>query len=653
MGWNVSAEAIAFIIVLIISVYSGKSHAVPSTKNRIFKFCLITTLGAIGANLASTLMIAYAPPEIAFLTWLVTLLYFILTPLLGTVYFYYAVAVVSEARPLGRKMLILSALPCLFYFFIVVGGIWTGWLFSIDSAGIYHQGPLIVTTYVVFYFYCVACFALVVFTRAPIDPVINRILAVFPFVAVVVIAAQQAFPTYLLSGSAAACSLLIIYLYLQNKRLSIDSLTGTPNRQEFLSMIALMHEKQRAFTTVLVSLSNFKFINDKFGHENGDRFLREFSHFLKTQSHTAHLYRYSGDQFAFIIDEGDNDIRDSHYGETVKTLLETLQMRLEDAWSIAGHSYKVTAAVGVASCPSIVQDPSDMVAALEYTVTQAKKLGANIPCFCTSDMMNTIHRHSAVANIVREAVQKKSFTVNYQPVWSESAGRFVAAEALCRLTDTELGTIPPNEFIPIAEQTGLISDVTFLILEQVCSFISEYHTQHPNAKFHGVSVNFSAVQFIQNDLAEAVLEIVERHGIPASYLRIEITESTIITNPEVVHTFMEKMHEHGVLFYLDDFGTGYSNLSSLLEMPFDVIKVDKSILWSATEDGNEAEFLGYLASCFTSIGPKMLSEGVETAAQRAYLNRCGFDLMQGYLLARPLPPEEAAAVIAASEQDTK
>ena len=381
MGWNVSAEVIAFIIVLIISVYSRQSHAVPSLKNRVFRLCLGTTLGAIGTNLASTLLIAYAPLELLPLTYLVTLCYFVLTPLLGTVYFYYAVAVVSEARPVGGTFALASGVPCAVYFLLVLANVPTGWLFSFDAAGAYVQGPFIIATYLVFYFYCMACFALVMFTRAPIDPVIKRILAVFPLIAVAVIAVQQLFPTYLLSGSAAACSLLIIYLYLQNKRLSVDQLTGASNRQEFLSMVSLMNEKEQPFTAVLVSLSNFKFINDKFGHESGDRFLREFASYLGAIG-DARLYRYSGDQFAFIVS------RDGGWGahggqdgdDATASLLAPLRQRLGEPWRIGGHSYTVGAAIGAVSYPVIARTPGDVVAALEYATEESKKLEPNTPC---------------------------------------------------------------------------------------------------------------------------------------------------------------------------------------------------------------------------------------------------------------------------------
>lgn len=648
MKWNVSAEVIAFIIVCIISVYSRKSHAVPSLKNRLFRICLFTTIGAIGANLASTLMIAYAPVELLPLTWFATGVYFVLTPLLGTLYFYYAVAVVSEVRSVGRWQIAVSAIPCTAYFACVVANFFNHCLFWFDNAGAYHQGSLILVTYLVFYFYCLACFALVVFTRSPIDPAIKRILAVFPLVAVVVIAVQQLFPSYLLSGSAAACSLLIIYLYLQNKRLSVDLLTGLPNRQEFLSMVSLMHGKGRPFTALLVSLSNFKFINDKFGHENGDRFLRKLAQFLETLGTATQVYRYSGDQFALVVDREEAS---TAKGRDVDAVLSAIRERFAQPWNIGDHSFSMTVDIGAATYPDIARNPGDVVAALEYAVVKAKELEPGSECFCTPDIMDAINRRSAISGVLREAVAEGCLKVHYQPIWSEKEGRFVAAETLCRLSDEKLGTIPPDEFIPIAEKTGLITELTYAVLDQACAFVRSYRDAHPESAFRGVSVNFSSVQFVQDDLADRVLSIVERHGIPASCLRIEITESAIVSNPEGVHAFMTRMHRHGVPFYLDDFGTGYSNVSTLLSLPFDVVKLDKSILWSAEASGGLETFLTHLIAGFKAIRTEVLSEGVETPEQRAFMNRCGCDLKQGYLFSRPLPPEEAASAIARSEAD--
>ncbi|CAK7016862.1 MAG: hypothetical protein PEGG_00689 [Paraeggerthella hongkongensis] len=644
MTWNTLPEIVALIIVSIISVYSRRSHGVPSPKNRLFHACLTMTMAASIASLCSSYLIMFAPLELAAVTWLATAAHFALTPLLAATYFYYTSAVIDETRPLNRTSLALCAAPCLAYLICVAASAATGWLFSIDATGAYHRGPFYYVAYLVAYFYCAACLFVVALSRDSIRRDARRILATFPLLAFAVVFAQQMFPQHLLSGAAAACALLIIYLYLQNKRLSVDLLTGTPNRQEFLSMVSFLHDRGQGFTVVLVSISNFKFINDRFGNENGDRFLQEFASFLSAIKGCASLYRYSGDQFAFVFDE--RACKDRDASEAASDVVEQLRQSLCRTWSIGAQSYSIGFVMGVVSHPDIADNPQDVSAALEYAVARAKALEPGTPCMCTPEMIDEIHRRSAIADALRKAIAERSLSTQIQPIWFERTEEFVMAEVLCRLNDEKLGAIPPNEFISIAEQTGLIASLTEIVLEEACAFAASYRAAHPNTSMRGVSVNFSAVQFIQNDLAETVLAIVRKHGIPPSFLRIEITESAIAANPDTVRSFMNTMNEQGVKFYLDDFGTGYSNVALMLELPFDVVKLDKSILKSIAEDDRGHLFLEHLIACFTSTGSYVLCEGVETAEQRSMLRQCGCTLMQGYLLSKPLPPSEAAAIIA-------
>lgn len=648
MTWNTLPEIVALIVVLVISVYSWKSRDVPSFKNRMFRACLATTIAASVANLVSAYLIMYAPQSLWALTWVATAAHFALTPFLAAMYFYYAAAVVSEARPISRVALLLCALPCLAYVLCVVANAATGWFFFIDDAGVYYRGPYYHAAYAVAYFYCMACILVVAVARTSLRPDARKILVVFPLLAVVVVFVQQLFPNQLLSGSAAACTLLIIYLYLQNKRLSIDLLTGIPNRQEFLSMVSLLHDRNRPFSAVLVSLSNFKFINDRFGNDNGDRLLQEFAGFLDSIKGRANLYRYGGDEFAFVLDGRSCEHADLE--TATRRLLDDLKRYLGAPWHLGEHAYSVNFVMGTVAYPAVASNPHDVTAALEYSVERAKDLEPGVVCTCSHGMIDEIHRRSAIADILRKAIATRSLSVQFQPIWEETAGEFVAAETLCRLADSQLGAIPPSEFIPIAEQTGLITSLTGIVLDEACSFVAAYLAAHPNTSFRGVSVNFSAVQFMQSDLAETVLKTVREHGIPPSFLRIEVTESAIAANPDMVHAFMDDMNAQGVRFYLDDFGTGYSNVALMLELPFDVVKLDKSILKAASAGHQTCLFLEHLVACFASTGSFVLCEGVETPEHRALLNDCGCTLMQGYLFSKPLPADEAAALIAAHDR---
>lgn len=638
MTWNFTAECIAFIIACIILAYSRKSYLTPSLKNRIFQACLAITVSAIALNIASTLLIQNETAELIGITWLVTMLYFVATPLISTAYFYYTYATIAEARNRSRMTAVLGAIPYALYLLCVVANTWTGCLFYLDAQGEYHQGSLIIVTYIVFYLYCIMCFALAFASRKDLDPAITRILTLFPVLAVVVIVIQQMFPTYILSGSAAVCSLLIVYLYLQNKQISIDFLTRIPNRQEFSKMVALELKRQRPFTAVIVSVNNFKFLNDKFGSENGDAFLGSFSSYLHEAVDTPWLYRYGGDQFVALY-EGDRRAK-------VDSFLDTLQDRMADPWQVEENHFVISCSIGVVTYPDVASSSSTIVNALEYCASESKRLGPNVVCRCTGDMVRAISRKHHIADILRTTLANDGFDTHYQPIWSIPKRRFVSAEALCRLDGTEFGSISPAEFIPIAEETGLIVDMTYLTLGKVCSFVKNVRDEHPDAPLECVSVNFSTILFMQNDLAERTLGIIEDSGIDPSSIKIEITESTLVSNLDTARSFILTMHEAGVQFCLDDFGTGFSNISTILELPLDIIKLDKSIVWHASErerDGDD--FLKHLISAFKAMGSEVLAEGVETESQRAFVERSGCSLIQGFLFAKPLPAKKALEVI--------
>ncbi|MEG0375127.1 MAG: diguanylate cyclase, partial [Raoultibacter sp.] len=322
--WNYTAEIIAFTIACIILAYSRKSYLTPSLKNRIFQACLIITVFAIGLNIASSILIDNGIPEITNITWLITTLYFVFTPLMSAAYFYYIYATISEAYPQKKIIATLGTIPYLLYFVCVLLNPFTNWIFYLDASGGYHQGPLVLSTYIVFYVYCLACFGLAFSSRNVVDPAITKILTTFPLVAIVVIVIQQIFPYYILSGSAAVCSLLIVYLYLQNKQISIDFLTRIPNRQEFSKMLALEKKRQAPISIVIVSVNNFKFVNDKFGSDSGDSFLCSFASYLSSIAKTPWLYRYSGDQFAALFEK-------SHRHE-IDGFLKAIQERMDEPW---------------------------------------------------------------------------------------------------------------------------------------------------------------------------------------------------------------------------------------------------------------------------------------------------------------------------------
>lgn len=633
MTWNISSEAISGIIVLIILIYSHNGALLPTLKNKMYQLCLWGTLGSITFNILSTLLIYEYARLPGLLVELVTLVYFIFTPLMGALYFFYATAVVFEGDRTKKAypFLAVSGALCVAYLFFVAISPFTGALFSVRPGVGYQQGPYIAFTYIVFYAYCLLTLLVVLYRRRHIDAATRRILLSFPLLAVVVILIQQFFPTYILTGSAACCALLIIYLYLQNKQLTRDALTGLSNRQEFSKALHLrLGQKEKPFVVFIISLNDFKSLNDKVGHENGDLFLREVAAYLKGVVSFPFLYRYSGDEFAII----------SNLDRPKATaLLDVLTARFAAPWHVKDFDFIIPAAIGVAAYPYTASDMDGLVSGLEFALEEAKARPSRY-CFCSTEMMGQVQRKKEVEEVARTAFEKGGFSIHLQPIFSVSQGRFLFAESLLRLQDTPLGPIPPDEFIPLLEKNGLIIELTYWIIDQVCQVIRRW--LDAGISFNGIAINFSTLQFLQEDLEQRILQITQRHDVPLSKLKFEVTEAMLITNYTKVKTFIERMNALGARFGLDDFGTGYSNLASVMQLPFDTIKLDKSLVWDAMENSRSAALVRHLAGAFQEQGVSVLAEGVETAGQLSFLTACGCEYIQGYYYARPMPVEEAA-----------
>ncbi|WP_302760571.1 putative bifunctional diguanylate cyclase/phosphodiesterase [Christensenella hongkongensis] len=643
MVWNISAECISAIILCIIWIYSRKGNPLPTLKNQFFQVCFLVTFFAITSNIASTVMLYYYQEIPLALIWIVTTFYFVTTPLMGVFYFFYVTSIVFENDKALNKVLIIASVPAAAYLVFVLINPATKLLFDIDPSTGYMRGSLISLTYIIFYIYCFACLFLVLFKGQLLDRSIRRILISFPVIAAIVIVIQQFVPEYILSGSAATCALLIIYLYLQNKQISIDHLTGLPNRHEFLKMLELKleHHKNDSFAIIVLSLKNFKLINDKFGQQNGDRFLQSVSTYLASILGGHQLYRFSGDEFAILLGHSDETI--------IRPVFERLQHRMTLPWKTATCSCILFYALAVVHYPSSADSVEGLIDGIETTVAQAKQKPEHYS-YCTPQMLEQAKRKLRIIEILRERLATNSFEVYYQPILSIADCKFHRAEALLRLNDTPIGPIYPSEFIPLAEDTGLIIDITYQVLDKVCKYIVELIAD--GIDILSVSVNFSSMQFTQEDISKRVFEIIESNGIPCSKVKIEITESVLIENLDTVRNFINVLHARGVRFALDDFGTGYSNISTVLGFPINTVKLDKSLVWSSTHNPRSAVVVRHMTAAFRQLGINILAEGVETEEQQHFVENCGCDMIQGFLYSKPVPPQDAKLYLGKELCDT-
>lgn len=632
MKWNIAAESISLVMLGIVWVYARKGSHLPTLKNRIFQGCLTVTFGAMLTNILSTVMIYHYTQIPLWATWLVTEIYFILTPLMGLAYFLYTVSIIyTEMKPL-RKVILLGMIPGGAYTLLVLADPFTKNIFDINMEQGYIRGSLIASTYIVFYAYCLASIVVTVVNRHRIEREIYRILAAFPILAVLVIIVQQIYSDIILSGSAATCALLIIYLHLQNKQISLDYLTNVPNRQELLNMLGLMIKKtpERQFVLMVVSLRDFRQINNACGQQRGDAFLKEICQFLCKVGPNGNVYRFSGDEFALLFYDADE--------EQIKQCTAKIQERMTEAWQVDDYSFTLSAVIGVIYENGTGETIEKIVNSIEYAVFEAKTGKYGQVCYCDKEMLEKLDRKHEVIEILKEKLENQSFEMYYQPIYSVEDGAFKYAESLMRIPDSPIGPIYPNEFIPLAEETGLIVGITYVMLDKVCKFINQL--LKAGVDVGAIHVNFSAVQFSQLDLAERVQEIIQRNHTPMSALEIEFTESTLAESPDVVTDFAMEMLKSGIKMGLDDFGTGYSNIATVINIPFGTVKLDKSLVWASMDKGKSALAIKNLSLTFKALGMKVIAEGVETEEQKQQVIDFGVDQIQGFYYAKPMPESE-------------
>ncbi|WP_159695708.1 bifunctional diguanylate cyclase/phosphodiesterase [Massilia sp. 9I] len=414
-----------------------------------------------------------------------------------------------------------------------------------------------------------------------------------------------------------------------------DELTGLPNRTLFARLVdqALMvaHRNDAAGCVLFVDLNRFKRINDTLGRRIGDDLLRQVAQrFRDTLRDEDVVARLSGDEFAV----GLFDIR-QHFEAT--TVAQKLQAALDAPFMIGGHDLRVGASIGISVYPQDGGEAETLLGLADIAMERAKQLDANPDrsvAFYSQDMNQGMQERMRIESGLRQALGNGELTLYYQPKFEIGSDRIVGAEALVRWVHPERGIVPPGEFIPLAESTGLIVQVGEWVLEQACAQAAIW--QRSGVAPFRLAVNVSAREFTPS-LPARVADTLSRYQLDPSWLELEITESTLMHDFERVTAIMDRIHQLGVALSLDDFGTGYSSLSYLKRFPIDTLKIDRSFTMGIPDDPSDCAIAGTIVSMAQQLGLRVIAEGVETLEQLAFLRESGCDEVQGYLYSKPLP----------------
>ncbi|MGI4717640.1 MAG: putative bifunctional diguanylate cyclase/phosphodiesterase [Janthinobacterium lividum] len=417
-----------------------------------------------------------------------------------------------------------------------------------------------------------------------------------------------------------------------------DELTGLPNRTLFARLVdqALMvaQRNEASGCVLFLDLNRFKRINDTLGRRIGDELLRQVAQRVRaTLREEDVVARLSGDEFAV----GLFDLR-QHFEAT--TVAQKLQAALDAPFLIGGHDLRVGASIGISVFPQDGNDAETLLGLADIAMERAKQAAANPDrsvAFYSQDMNQGMQERMRIESGLRQALGNGELILYYQPKFEIGSDRIVGAEALVRWVHPTRGIVPPSEFIPLAESTGLIVQVGEWVLEQACAQAAIW--QRAGVPPLRLAVNVSAREFTAS-LPERVADTLARYQLDPSWLELEITESTLMHDFERVTGIMDHVNQLGVALSLDDFGTGYSSLSYLKRFPIDTLKIDRSFTTGIPADGSDCAIAGTIISMARQLGLRVIAEGVETVEQLDFLREAGCDEVQGYLYSKPLPAFE-------------
>lgn len=419
-----------------------------------------------------------------------------------------------------------------------------------------------------------------------------------------------------------------------------DPLTGLPNRsyfQDFLQHAIAQCLRQGGQVSLLfIDLDRFKHINDSRGHEVGDQVLRIVaSRLIDTLRSDDFVGRLGGDEFAVVITHPKTH---RGAGRVAMKLIEALSQ----SFKVENVRYAISASVGITVCPDDGNDANTLLRQADLAMYQAKQRKSGFEYF--SDEMNKFaHEQLLIENGLRQALQKQEFSLLYQPKVDLRTGKVVGLEALIRwLTPGGKGLTGPERFIPVAEDTGLIIPIGRWAMRQACRQWVSWHKAGLNPPT--ISVNLSPRQFSQGDLAQDLLNALEETGMDPSFLGLEITESAAMDNPDMTLEVLEQLGGRGIKVMIDDFGTGHSNLRQLKRLPIDTLKIDKGFVRDVLVDREDAEIASAIIGLAHTLNLRVIAEGVETPEIATFLKQRNCDVIQGYLISRPLPPEIAQTV---------
>ena len=623
--YNVSACVVYLFIISMIIVRKGFSKL----SNRLFFALVISGLLSSILDIISAYYISYPETTSRFVLDFWNYAFLLIHNLMSPLFLMYVVSLSDLHRRLKFWQWVAGLVPIACSVGALLVNPLTHAVFYYDEGSIYRHGSQFLVLYVVAFLYMVASVAVVVFFRKaiPLRKVVSVIVCVaFCFVPILI----QMFTEYLLiENFFQSIGIMWMLFTLENDDEVTTRITGVYNRYAFLQDVERAIYTGIPLLILSVKIYNVNYSHSTFGVQFMNGVLKRMAEWLDYLVKGADCYDCTDGHFALVM-----------YGDDREKMLdaaEQIRLRFDEEWVYQALSVAFPAQICLLEVPKEVSSIEQIMLMLDVPADENNGRSQIIP----SNALHSYQREVVIEQKIQEALERKLFQVYYQPIVDTVTGKVTSAEALLRLRDEELGFIPPDEFIPIAERNGSILELGAFVISESCRFYAENRLDLLGIRY--IEVNLSVVQCMNHRLPQTIQNILDGYHLPPQRINLEITESAAAGNKTALEETVRALNDLGFPISLDDYGTGYSNYSYMFSLPFSIVKVDKSILWNAMDNNNHPGadsamiLLENTIRMLRQMRYHVVVEGVETEAQRRLLAEIGCDYLQGFLFSRPLP----------------
>jgi diguanylate cyclase (GGDEF)-like protein len=400
-------------------------------------------------------------------------------------------------------------------------------------------------------------------------------------------------------------------------------------------------EYNKTLALLFIDLDGFKQVNDTFGYKQGDSVLDTVANRLTTLlSNKAEVFRLAGDEFTVLINDTTK--------EEVQNILQAIIDSFSDKIYIDEYDLSITPSIGICLYPDYAENKEELIENADIAMYTAKEEGKNTYCFFESELKQVTNREMILSKSLRKAIARNEFILHYQPQIDINTGNLKGVEALIRWEHTKLGPISPAEFIPLAEERGLIIPISEWVVYEACKQNKQW--QDAGLPKVCVAVNISPLHLSRHDFTHFIAEVLHQTGLDPQYLELEVTEGITLKVDDGVST-LNKLKEIGVKIAIDDFGTGYSSLKYIQKLPISALKIDQSFIKDINSNKNHQEITNSIIVMATSLNIDVTAEGIETREQLDYLKRMNCKFAQGYLISRPLPAHGVEKFLVSSKDN--